>query len=175
LDAHPEADTAPATAGQSGPVWFLPSLLDSGDVTRALTVPEGTALFIPVLAVQYDNATCDDPPPPALSAEELLDLAASDFRRFGREASVTVDGRGAKTFIVKAAGFEYTVASENNVQQVFCVPDGATVDPSVAVGRFVILKPLSPGEHTIVIAGVAGPPNDEPFFSKTITYTITVE
>jgi len=47
------------------------------------------------------------------------------------------------------------------------------VDPTVAVGAFLMVKPLSLGRHTIQIVGAAGP-LDHPFFVKDITYQIRV-
>ena len=53
-----------------------------------------------------------------------------------------------------------------------CFPDGGTID-QVAVGAFLMVKPLPVGQHTIRVVGAAGPlPN--PFFVKDATYQITV-
>jgi len=54
-----------------------------------------------------------------------------------------------------------------------CFPDGGTADPTVVVGAFLMVAPLSAGQHSIRIVGAAGPIED-PFFVKDVTYSITV-
>lgn len=52
---HPLRQTGAVdlSAGQSGDVWFLGGGFDGGALTRTGTVPEGTALFFPILNRSY--------------------------------------------------------------------------------------------------------------------------
>ena len=78
---------------------------------------------------------------------------------------------------VQSPAFTYTVASHNNLLAAIfdgpCIPDGITVTPAVSDGVFLMLSPLSVGQHTIHFVGVVGPVAS-PFFFKDITYNITV-
>ncbi|HLH56419.1 MAG TPA: hypothetical protein VKY92_22720 [Verrucomicrobiae bacterium] len=78
---------------------------------------------------------------------------------------------------VQSPAFTYTVASHDNLlAAVFdgpCIPDGITVTPAVSDGVFVMVAPLSIGQHTIRFVGVVGP-LATPFFFKDITYNITI-
>ena len=53
-----------------------------------------------------------------------------------------------------------------------CFPNGGSID-TVAVGAFLMVKPLAVGHHTIRVTGAAGPLAN-PFFVKDATYEITV-
>ena len=48
---NPQTDTTGQNAivGQRGSVWFLAGVFGGGTATRTCSVPEGTALFFPVL------------------------------------------------------------------------------------------------------------------------------
>jgi hypothetical protein len=181
-NADPGNDTAPVNSDQPGKVWFLPGVRGDATITRQITVPHGKALFFPALSVFYNNADC--PVNTTLSVEELLAQAngAWDFA-----ASVTaceIDGVAVAgltdpqttPYRVQTGGFDVTVADHDNllanVYGVPCFPDGGTID-QVAVGAFLMVKPLSVGRHTLHIVGAAGPV-DNPFFVKDITYEIRV-
>jgi hypothetical protein len=68
--------------------------------------------------------------------------------------------------------FSYTLPADN----VYAALDGGipvparTVTPAVGDGVYVMLKPLSPGLHTIHFSGDFGPGN----FGLDVTYHITV-
>ena len=71
-------------------------------------------------------------------------------------------------FWVTVAGHDNLIAATGTP----CFPDGGSVD-TVAVGAFLMVKPLSVGHHTLRVTGAAGP-LDHPFFVKDATYEITV-
>jgi hypothetical protein len=179
--ANPAADTAPPESGQSGPVWFLPSVTGNRTVTRHMTIPAGTFLFFPALSVFQNNADC--PVNTTFTQEELLEQAngAWDFA-----ASLTVciiDGAPVKglenpqttPYRVQTDLFYVTVADHDNIIAATgtpCFPDGGTID-MVSVGAFLMVKPLPVGHHIIRVVGAAGP-LPTPFFVKDATYNITV-
>jgi hypothetical protein len=188
-NADPANNTAPPTSGQSGKVWFLATVHGSvtvhgsATITRSMTVPYGKALFFPILTVYVDNTGCpyNDP---LLNADQLAAQAA-DIWTAVSETSCTIDGVPVEglgdpqtsLYRVQSPAFSYTVASHNNLlASVFgepCIPDGTVVTPAVSDGVFLMVAPLSVGQHTIHFIGVVGPVAS-PFFFKDITYNLTI-
>ncbi|HXJ58736.1 MAG TPA: hypothetical protein VNU68_18925 [Verrucomicrobiae bacterium] len=181
--ADPANGTAPASAGQSGKVWYLASVRGSATVTREITVPDGTALFFPVLSVFFNNADC--PEPTDFSVDELLEQANGAWDFAASVTTCTIDGVSVAgledpqttPYRLQTGGFPATFADHDNLMAaaygVPCFPDGGTADPTVVVGAFLLVAPLPAGQHTIHMVGAAGPVED-PFFVKDITYVITV-
>jgi hypothetical protein len=179
--ANPAADNAPAESNQSGPVWFLPSVTGNRTVTRQMTIPAGTFLFFPVLSIYYNNADC--PTNTDLTEAELLEQANGAWDFAASLTVCTIDGVEVKglespqqtPYRVETDLFYVTVADHDNLIAATgtpCFPDGGTID-TVAVGAFLMVKPLPVGQHTIRIVGAAGPLAN-PFFVKDATYEITV-
>jgi hypothetical protein len=187
-NADPAADTAPQEANQSGPIWFLAGLHGSeaaggiGTVTRQITIPEGTALFFPILALENDNTGCPDFTD--YTAPELRATLTNEWSAV-TETTCTIDGfavRGIENpqstpYLIQSPVFSYTLASSNNIVAVDfgepCVPDGITVFPVVAEGVCLLVSPLSPGHHVIHFVGIVGPPSS-PFVDFDETYDVTV-
>jgi hypothetical protein len=191
-NADPANGTAPLDSNQSGSVWFLATAHGKGDgsipptvVTRQFTVPAGKALFFPVLTTWVDNTECPVSNFDHFTPDELLALVMGFWDSVNPHTFCTVDGvevNGLDDAIngpyrVQSPPFSYTVASHDNLlAKVFgapCIPDGMTIDPAVADGVFLMLAPLSVGQHTIHQVGTFGPV-DHPLFLKDITYEITV-
>jgi hypothetical protein len=189
-NADPASNTAPPDSAQSGKVWFLATahgsvtVGGSATVTRSLTVPNGKALFFPMLAVIDDNTGCPTYNNPLLTAGQLAAQAADIFTAVSK-TTCTIDGVAVPglddpqhtLYRVQSPAFTYTVASHNNLLAAIfdgpCIPDGITVTPAVSDGVFLMVAPLSAGPHTIHFVGVVGPVAT-PFFFKDITYNITV-
>jgi hypothetical protein len=190
VTADPASNTAPPESAQSGKVWFLATAHGSATtggsatLTRSITVPNGKALFFPVLTVIDDNTGCPTYNNPLLTADQLAAHAAEIFTAVSK-TTCTFDGVPVAglddpqhtLYRVQSPAFTYTVASHDNLlAAVFdgpCIPDGITVTPAVSDGVFVMVAPLSVGQHTIHFVGVVGPVTT-PFFFKDITYNITV-
>lgn len=179
--ANPAADTAPPESNQSGPVWFLPSVTGNRSVTRQMTIPSGTFLFFPTLSVYYNNADC--PVNTTYTEAELLEQANGAWDFAASLTACSIDGvpvQGlespqATAYRVQTSLFWVTVADHDNLiaaSGATCFPDGGSID-TVAVGAFLMVKPLPVGHHTIRVTGAAGP-LDDPFFVKDATYDITV-
>jgi len=179
--ANPAADTAPPESAQSGPVWFLASVTGNRTVTRQMTIPSGTSFFFPALSLFWINAVC--PENTTLTEAELLELANGQWDAFASITACTIDGVPVKgledpqetPYRLQTDLFYVTVADHDNIIAATgtpCFPDGGTID-MVAVGAFLMVKPLPVGQHTVRIVGAAGP-LPTPFFVKDATYEITV-
>ena len=92
-EINPLNDTngAYAAVGQHGPVWFLAGSTTSAAVTRSVTVPDGKALFFPIINTLWWTAPTD---PPTTTADILSGLAGvtADITNL----SCTIDGVAVK-------------------------------------------------------------------------------
>jgi len=153
--------------GQSGPVWFLAPVPGPGTTTRACTVPVGTGIFVIGIGNECSNAE----PPPFFGATEaeLRECAASGYDEFFADTtdSISVDGAVVSdldVFRTQTPLFSYSLPPDN----IYGLPPGE-VTKAISDGQAVIVRPLSPGSHTIVIT-IDGPP----FGSIEIVYHLTV-
>ena len=151
---------------QSGPVWFLAStgFKPPGfpPALRTITIPANTFLFTPVSSF-YDNNEGVIPP---LSDAALIAEANSIYDGVAILTACTIDG-------VPVKGLENPLTTAYRVQtRVYINPftlPGPTEE--VAVGAFLMIKPLSVGVHTVhVVAAI----NVGIVLTKDVTYTITV-
>ena len=154
----PILDTGDCSAGQSGPVWFLASTFGCTTTTRSCTIPAGVALFFPIAWGFADNTDC--PSYDTFSVEQLVGFA-SGFVESSSGMSCTIDGVPVKgledsitsPYRVGPQVFSYTLASTDNILANYfgakCIPNGITVTPAVEDGVYLLLAPLSAGQHTI--------------------------
>lgn len=160
-----------AAAGQSGPVWFLGGVFNvSGTAHRTIEVPKGTALFFPILNVEWDNVC----PPDNLTIEELRATAAF-FMDLATDLSCEVDGVSIPDparFRTTAGPFSVTIP-DGSIWQAFGCDNAVagTYSPLVGDGYYIMLKSLPRGHHTVHFSGTVGPPVS---FSLDITYDINV-
>jgi len=168
---HPGVDSLDfdVSSGQDGNVWFLGSPF--GTVEREVTIPAGKALFIGLLnaeASDTEYGTLTEEDQRAL-AEWLVDHVAS--------VSCSVDGKPVQNIErhrLQSPQFSFTAPDP-------WIFSPAPSGPGTAVsdGYFVMLAPLSAGEHTIQIAGsfyfAAGELGPDPVeFGLDVTYRVTV-
>lgn len=182
---HPLLDTGDVSAGQSGPVWFLGGVFGaSGTRVRNCTIPEGTALYFPIVNAWADNSDC--PNPDNFTEAELRGFARG-IQDQANGMSCTIDGVAVAglddptntPYRVQSPVFDYLLPAVHNllydVLGATCytndtgVPLGVT--GAVADGVFLMLPPLSVGSHTIHFTGAVGNPAS---FTEDITYNITV-
>lgn len=186
VNHHPLFDTAGVSAGQSGDVWFLGGTFTTtssngvvvGNATRSATIPEGKALFFPVIdnecSTVEGNGTTDGD----------LRSCAQFFQDHARDLTCTVDGvavSNLNSFRVQSPLFTFGPLPENNVLQ-FNGYAGATngaTSPAVSDGVFLMLAPLAAGSHTIHFGGALtlSVTNGDPFdfeFRLDITHHLTV-
>jgi hypothetical protein len=162
--------------GQSGPVFFLAGTT-GGTVERdKCVVPEGKAIFFPILNFVADNAGV-----PAGMTSTDSQLMADIQTQMDQ---VPVDGLSAEfdglpianlgQFRTAVTKYSYTLPSEPNVYT--CLGEsGVTglVDPSYAAGFYVMLPPPAAGAHVLHFAGSS--PKSSPPLKVDVTYKFTVK
>ena len=146
---NPILDTtgADCAVGQRGPVWFLAGTFGT-TVTRHCTVPEGKAIFFPIV-----NAFCF--PPPADVAQLRADCR--DLMNQVANLSASVDGVPIRDltnvlttrFRVVSPVFSFRVPADNILE----IGGPQTVQPAVDDGVFIMLRPLPDGRHVIRFHG----------------------
>jgi hypothetical protein len=139
-----------AQIGQSGPVWFLAGTF-GGTNSRTFTVPAGKPLFFPVANQAYFADTPgfwgNPPPKPLAAARDACKAALEQVT----EMACVIDGVSVPiTEDLREQSVPFAVRlAEDNVFGL--VPPHLTVPGCVDEGYYVLLPPLSPGQHTIYI------------------------
>jgi hypothetical protein len=178
-DHHPLTDTADVSTGQSGPVWFLGGTWAPttdlngnliGNADRHVTIPAGKALFFPIVDAEMSLAEGG-------TSEADCRAQANDYADHMVGLSCTIDGRPLKNlpaYQAESPFFTFGPLPGNN----FLGLPGGTTTSAVSDGYFVMLAPLSPGQHTIHWTGAlvytAAADGFDFSFSLDITYHIKV-
>jgi len=173
---------------QAGPVWFLAGNF-GGANTRTCTVPAGKALFFPILNNVYwapeDLAFVKDFVAPSqgwdlagLTDAEILRMGVNWATDHATALSATIDGVPVENPWQYRADSSAFAMELSDVLADFGYPPGVR-DPNVADGYWIMLRPLSPGQHTINFASAAkySVADGDPFdleFSLDVTFHITV-
>lgn len=135
---------------QSGPVWFRGTFANNRE--RTSTMPAGKALFMPVFNLIYGAGVYDcDPTVPGVPCDiPTLQAAAARNTEAATILEVTIDGVPVQNVTdYRAASPEpFTVTYPDN--SVVGVPAG-TYSPNVTDGYWLMIAPLSRGEHTIQV------------------------
>lgn len=177
-----------AANGQQGPVWFLggkycaavipanPTCTPVATADRTVTVPAGKALFFPILNGEADNLGS-----PKTYNETELRTFAKENMDLGENMVAEIDGipisglGSALTtqYRVTSQAFNYHIP-DNNIYSLFGFDfPKQTVKGAVADGVFLMLAPLSVGQHKIHFAGKTVQ-NGATLFALDINYTINV-
>jgi hypothetical protein len=156
---HPLFDTAPASQGQKGDVWFLGGkfcLPDSNNchpenASRKAIIPEGKYLYFPVVNTECSTIEGNG------SSEAELRACARGFIDHVASLSAEVDGFSIdlSTRRVASPAFTFTLADHDNLLKNIGVPnarDGAS-SLSVDDGYYVMVNLLPVGSHTIHFHG----------------------
>ena len=172
---NPTLDTTGAhcnVAQSGGPVFFLSGSFSSDPVTRTCTVPRGQALLVPLTV--WECSTVEPPPFNGSNPQELRACAGTWTDGVGiHTLKLRIDGAkvtGLQHFRAQSPFFEFVMPATDN----FLGLNGVTSGSSVSDGYFVMVKPLSPGYHTIHFEGatVSGPGAG---ISISVTYNLTVQ
>jgi hypothetical protein len=179
-NANPLFGTADLSAGQSGSVWFLGGAYTygvlGGTAVRSGTIPDGTALFVPL--INWESAKAEGK---GTSYGQLF--ANSQFMLdHATNLSFMIDGQAVQNiehYRAQSALFTWgPLPSDNFFGDSVKFPAGLT-SQSVADGYYVMLTPLSLGTHTLQFTGgiktsiANGDPSN--FESQLdITYNLTV-
>jgi|KBSMisStandDraft_5_1062788.scaffolds.fasta_scaffold25445_6 hypothetical protein len=133
---------ANAAVGQSGHVWFLTWHLTNPNPIRFVTVPAGKALMF--TATNHDSFL--DPLPPTASLDERRQAAEAIFDWI-KVTGAEVDGVPIEDLTsYKAISPPYNVTLPPG--NIFGFPAGE-YGPTVSAGYYILLAPLSAGNHTI--------------------------
>jgi len=177
-DQNPFFDTTGehCAVDQHGPVWFLPAVPGSSlgnNVTRACTIPRGRAIMLQMSSAINDYP-CPDPsfhPAPGQSLYDFLYDVISPLFDNVTGFTVTLDGVN----IQDPLSYRFFSPDVFNFK-----PDPAMVafDSCVTVkhmkgvvdGFYLLFKPMTPGQHTIVLVG-----HDMEGVPVTLTENLTIE
>jgi hypothetical protein len=156
---------ADCAQGQSGHVCFLAGVFnESGDAARSCTIPSGTALFFPVINVEC--STLEVGTQFFGSNETELRACAHAFSFTNLEASI--DGvllTDLASYEVDSPLFTFALPADN----LLGIP--AATGSAVGNGVYLMLAPLSVGEHTLHFGGTYP---DFDSFTLSIDYDLTV-
>ena len=150
---HP-ALGGPCGEGQSGKVFYLTAIFTGKEV--ACTIPAGKAVLVPIINVEC--STAEDPPFHGDNEAELRACAQCWEDHVDPSLlEVTLDGKPLKDlasyrFESPLFSFDYPAAN------IFGIPNGPGTGDSVSDGYWLLLHPLSAGEHTLSFGGTSEVP-----------------
>lgn len=158
-DVSPVADASGfyCASRQSGEVWFLAGSFGTQRTIRRCVVPRGKHLFFPLLTFVVF-------PQPGRDTTCMSAMA---------QAAAQTDKPSA--LILELDGRRFEGLDAHRQATIGCFDLGALmtkpqkIAPSAANGYYVMLRPLTPGTHTLNFGGVL------PDQIQAVTYTITVE
>jgi hypothetical protein len=157
------------SAGQSGHVWFLAGA-NSGPATRTGVIPSGTSLFFP-LANLINDYPCPPEfgfePDPGETLEHFLQRTGNDFLPNLTDLFAEIDGvplTDLSAYRATSSLFRFTADPALSGFFDPCVT--GTEQDGVAVGYWLLLAPLPPGEHTLHFGA--------PSWGQDVIYVLTV-
>ena len=158
--------------GQHGTTWFLAGSWVGGPVTRECDIPQGAALFFPVInEINFDTpGQCGQGAP--LPSSFYRGLSAA-FVNGAANLSVTLDGISAGPMHRTQSQVFEVALPDDNLFVGACTPDltGGVYSPAVDDGFYVRLNPLSIGAHTLHIHAE----NPAAGFTLDVTYSLNVK
>ena len=169
--------------GQQGPVWFLAGwwLGKSEPVTRSCTVPRGKHILFAIANSFWIQTPRD--PSNYTETEYRREASAGLPPSIGGDLEATLDGNpiifNPETPIIRSQSPVFTASfpADNVITFSFGQPASELTGPIVSDGFWVILPPLSPGDHNGDDPGdhtlhfMAGKPENP---AQNVTYYLTV-
>ncbi|CAN5488208.1 hypothetical protein BH09PLA1_BH09PLA1_02200 [soil metagenome] len=159
---NPMFDEAPDHAlPANGNVWFLFGSFFGGDHQRAVRVPEKTPLFVPLINSEWSNPDTPAAPdfmtlPGNHTAAQLANFAAIEANAVD-QLQASLDGQPIPNLFSHretSPTFSYQLPRRNNIDQVFFGEDiWGRQYPAAADGFYLMLQPLSRGQHTLSFSG----------------------
>lgn len=145
-DKSPLLDTTGVNCaqGQSGLTWFLAGSADGEPVSRSCTIPAGKHLVFPVANAAYFAFESD----PADQKTESFLRSQVEYIADSTDLEVEIDGvsvRNVDKYFERSDLFNVTLPANN----IFELPAGFKLKPSVDAGFYIGLAPLLGGQHTI--------------------------
>lgn len=176
-EMHPKNDISGETCGinQSGPVWFLDFPISSGMVTKTLEceIPEGKAIFVPLLVGECDTAESG-------SDSELSQCAKQG--NDGGNIIFSIDGKRLLS-IDRTSQSQHDYSRYRTTTDFFNIywPTGNLYDlpngtfRGIADGYFAIIQPPPIGDHKInFLTSVFSPYQFDYNLSMNITFNIKI-
>jgi hypothetical protein len=157
--------------GQAGSVWFLVGVprapIETTGASRSCEIPSGKALFFPLVNATFINepGDCDRPAGAGCTVAEKRQRVADFVDRC--TVSSTLDGVQQGMVRAQSPTFDVTVGPTD----VYGIPEGTRDSAAVSDGFWILLDPLSPGEHQLQFEGLCTPPDS---FAFQVTYDLTV-
>jgi hypothetical protein len=153
--------TVDCALGQSGQVWFLAGTFGGPAVTRSCTIPAGKDLLLTPRNTVFGELgpKVGDCSPNQCDINVLRQLAAENVDNPPPSFDVTIDDVPVKhvdQYRTTSPVFDVTFPKG----AIFKIPPGVH-GPLVSDGFWLLLRPLSTGQHTI--------------FSNGVTYHLTVQ
>jgi hypothetical protein len=169
------------SAGQSGAVWFLGGST-GGAVSRQCQIKSGKYLFFPLVNIALFNPDPICGPDNTCDVTEKRSITSGILDGAQPGADLNNDGMPDPTYACRLR------ADVDGIQAIFVdYPTVRTQSPPFALqgdpetvsdGYWVMLPPLSRGEHEIHFTGalcnLSAPPTANPFFAVDVTYSVTV-
>lgn len=160
-----------------GKVWFLAGTFGGTDVERTCTIPAGRALFYPLVNTVWTD--CPDTEDEDLTDDQVRDILAT-FMDHSCQLMSTLDGtsissRQIRTVRTQSPRFT-TILPEDPALGAGCEPPLAAGETGrqIADGYWIMLPPLTPGEHILTTHGAICEETGEFFFASGVTYHLTV-
>ena len=164
----------------TGKVWFLAGSFGLTGVERTCTIPPNRALFYPLVTTLWTDC-------PGTSDEDLTDAQVRGILTFFAEGgdpacqlTSTLDGASISSLqilTVRTQSPKFTsILPENNIVSGCAspLPPGKT-GRQIAEGYWVMLPPLSPGEHVLTLHGAGcDAATGDVFFENGVTCHLTV-
>ena len=177
-DDHPLISGGAVDAGNGITILAAPF----GGAELDITIPAGTALFFPIVNTEVSELEPD--PFHGDDEAEQRDLA-NDWMDQAYDLAATIDGVPVRnlmsTYRFESEQFVFGPLPENNIFDFFGLPDtvGAT-STAVDAGFYLLLNPLSVGEHEIHISGGLDPftpddPTDDIVIDTTFHVTVVAK
>jgi hypothetical protein len=155
------------SAHQAGPIWFLGSTAGKANTVQVTCrIPAGRYLMVEGPGVEC--STVEDPPFHAKSDAGLRTCVLRWWRAHKGGEDVTLDGTAIRPpgHLGGTSVFRFRMPAQNNYLHV----PGRTGGRAVYYGAATILRPLSPGTHTLV--WVESYTHPDSFLN--VTYELTV-
>ena len=162
-----------------GKVWFLAGTFGLSGVERKCTIPRDRALLYPLLNTVWTDCpgTVDQNLP-----DEEVRRQLSEFIDLACRVTSTLDGvpiASLQLLTVRTQSPRFaSKLPENHLPFIgncgFVLPVGRT-GRQISDGYWIMLPPLSPGEHTLTLNGAAcDADTGEVMFESGVTYQLTV-
>jgi hypothetical protein len=151
---------------QSGDVWFLAGAFGGGKVRRTCTVPQGKALFFPVINTLF-YARADRP---SRCVDNTADAAINnDYLAYAQATLNGIEVPHVEVHRERSPDCFHLWSGENAKAY------GSTGYPASTDGYWLMLRPLPPGDHLLTFRAQYNRP-DERFGSMTqdIEYRLIV-